>query len=1080
MRHDPRHLAARTCTLVVALLALAQTTSAEPIRLARYPHVSNDGTLAFSYHGDIWLVSGDGSNARRLTAHVARDINPRFSPDGRWIAFSSNRMGNNDVYVVPVLGGEPRQLTWHSGDDVVLYWTPDGKGIVFSTGRGANPWGAPLHVVPVDGGLPTPLGMDMGRVGMIKQDATAVAFNRTNFTYWRKGYRGNNSTDIDVLDLKSGEVKQITDTNLDNFRTFTQDAYPMWGADGMIYFLSERAGTFNIWKVAASGGAPVQVTRHNKDGVQFPAISPDGRRIVYENEFELWTLDVPNGQPRKITIDLAFDPKHNQTQYLTTNNQADGFASSPAGDFLAVDWHGEIYLVPTEADTGEKLQITRSTWRDRYQRYSPDGKYLAYITDESGDEEIWLHELATGARKKLSTHESFKQSLTWSPNSGKIAFPAANRLFEIDVAAGRANEVANNPDGGFNGINYSPDGRWLLYSRGDADLNTEIYALDIATKREHNLTGNPFRDSGGEITADGRWLVFTSNRDAGVNHLFVVSLRRLTQDPDDPTVRAGLRRSGRGGGADSTVAPAQPTVLEPEGISKRAIQVTTGTTAVGAYFLSRDGRTIYFTSSDTEGPGLFQIGIDGKDRRRVAAGSFNGLEPSADRRVIFYRQGGGGGRGGRGGAEGGGGGSADIWKMTIANPQRPGRVAFNFRVTVDNRSEWDQLFEEAWRVMKYRFYDPDMHGKDWDAIKRTYKPLLKYAGSNEDVYDLANEMIGELNASHTGVSGPACLVIDDAYQTRHLGFEIEPASGRYKISHIYQNGPADKEWLNLALGDFVLSIDGQQIKAGDNYWKFLNETVNEYVPVQVARTADGTGARTVRIRATTQGDINNLKYEEWVAQNRAFVDKETKGEVAYVHIRSMNQPSLERFRNEIDQYWNKKGIVIDIRYNGGGNIDQELLDILERKPYEYWNSRWGSRAAGRRPRQAIAGPKVMLTNWRSASDSEVTPQGFRDLGLGRIVGNPTSAAVIATGSYNLINGGSIRTPGSKVMTYDPTKPNNYGFNLENFGVKPDVMVKNSAMDELRGFDRELKAAVDEVLKMMKEGKWQFTTDSGSR
>jgi tricorn protease len=1063
-----------SCALL-GLLTIASSLAADPIRFARYPHVSNDGTIAFTYHGDIWLANADGANPRRLTAHVARDINPRFSPDGKWVAFSSNRMGNNDVYVVPVTGGEPKQLTWHSSDDVALYWTPDGRGIVFSTARGPNPWGAPLHVVSLEGGLPTPLPMDIGRSGMIKQDNTQVAFNRNNFTYWRKGYRGNASTDIDVLDLKTGDIKQITDTNLSNFRQFTQDAHPMWGADGMIYFLSERDGFFNIWKIAASGGTPTQVTRHNKDGVQFPSISPDGRRIVYENEFELWAVDVPNGQPRKITIDLAFDPKHNQTQYLTTNNQADGFAPSPNGDFLALDWHGELFIAPTDAEAGEKTQITRSPWRDRYQQYSPDGKWLAYITDESGEEEVWAHELATGARKKLTTHQSFKQNFTWAPNSTKLAFPAANRLFEVDVATARTNELANNPDGGFNGVNYSPDGKWLIYSRGDADLNTELYLFEIASKTEHNVTRNPFRDSDGNITADGRWLVFTSNRAGGVNHLFVVSLRRLAEDPDDPTVRARARRGGTRG--DSTVA-AGATTVDADGIARRAIQITTGTNPVGSYFLSRDGRTIYFTSSDNEGPGLFQIGIDGKDRRRVAAGSFNGLRPTEDRRSIFYRQGGGGGRGGRGGgppAEGSGG---DIWKLTLQTPQRPQRVTFTQRVVVDTGTEWEQLFEEAWRVMKYRFYDPDMHGKDWDAIKRTYKPLLKYAGSNEDVYDLANEMIGELNASHTGVSGPPSVTVEDAYQTRHLGFELEPANGRYRINHIYREGPADKEWLNLKPGDFVLAIDGQQLKAGDNYWKILNETINDYVPVQVAGNADGTGARTVRIRATTQGDVNNLKYQQWVAKNREFVDKESNNQVAYVHIRSMNQPSLEIFRNEIDQFWNKKGIVVDIRYNGGGNIDQELLDILERRPYEYWNSRWGSRAAGRRPRQAIAGPKVMLINQRSGSDSEVTPQGFRDLGLGRIVGHPTAAAVIATGSYNLINGGSIRTPGSKVMTYDPTKPNNYGINLENFGVAPDVMVKNSAMDELRGIDRELKAAVDEVLKMMKEGKWQYTTENG--
>jgi tricorn protease len=229
--------------------------------------------------------------------------------------------------------------------------------------------------------------------------------------------------------------------------------------------------------------------------VQFPSISADGKHLIYENEFELWTLDIPNGQPRKVTIDLAFDPKTNSEQFLTTTNQADGFTPSPNGDYLAVDWHGEIYVVPTDADAGEKVQVTRSPWRDRFQQYSPDGKWLAYIADESGEEEVWAYELATGNRKKLSTHGSFKQGFSWSPNSQRMVFPAANRLFEVDVATAKQTELAHNADGGFTGINYSPDGKFLVYSRGDADLNTDLYTFEIATKAEQNVTRNPFRDS---------------------------------------------------------------------------------------------------------------------------------------------------------------------------------------------------------------------------------------------------------------------------------------------------------------------------------------------------------------------------------------------------------------------------------------------------------------------------------------------------------------------------------------------------------------------------------------------------------
>jgi len=278
----------------------------------------------------------------------------------------------------------------------------------------------------------------------------------------------------------------------------------------------------------------------------------------------------------------------------------------------------------------------------------------------------------------------------------------------------------------------------------------------------------------------------------------------------------------------------------------------------------------------------------------------------------------------------------------------------------------------------------------------------------------------------------------------------------------------------------VLAIDGDPIKAGENYWQHLNSPLNEYITVTAATSAAGAGERKLRIATVTS--LNNIKYEEWVAARRAIVDKETNGQIAYVHIRSMNQPSLRKFENEINQFSNRKGIIVDIRFNGGGNIDQQLIDILERRPYEYWNNRWGARTWGRRPRQAIAGPKVMLINHRSGSDSEVTPMAFHQLGLGRIVGNPTAAAVIATGSYRLINGGSIRTPGSLVVTYDPTKPHNYGINLENYGVEPDVWAENTPEDELRGFDRELKAAIDEAMRMLKEGKYQYTPadEGGSR
>lgn len=1052
-----------TLTLAFALLlATAASTFAEPIKFARYPHVSQ-GKLVFSYHGDIWIANENGTNATRLTAHVARDIFPRLSPDGRWVAFTSDRFGNNDVFIIPSAGGESKQLTFATTPDTVLNWTPDGKGIMFATNMAISPWRSPIFVVSTDGSLPTPLPIDGGVQGMVKQDGSMLAFNRAGGSYWRKGYRGNRADDIWVQDMKTKKITRLTDTNLRDYKDFTQDVYPMWGRDGQIYFSSERSGHFNIWRIAPSGGVPAQVTRHSDDGVQFPTMSPDGSTIAYENEFEVWTLKVGQTTPTRVVIDLAFDAKTNLTRTVETLNRPDGFAITSDGDYAAIDTHGEIFIVPTDPEYGEKRQVTSNSWRQRNQEFSPNGRWLAYTSDETKEEEIWVFDRDSGTSKKLTTHPSFKDIAGFSPDSTRLAWVANNRLFVTTVENGATTELGYNLAGGYNVTGWSPDGNWLVYVKRDRDQNADVFLMEIATKAEHNITQNPWNDGQATVTPDGKSVVFTSNRVDGVNQIFVVPLARLTEDPNDPLVKERIRKAtassgqgGGGGGRGGTGATAPPPALTAPNttrIDRRAVAITSGANPVQGFFLSTDGRTVYFRSRDDQGPALFSVAIDGRDRQRLVAGAFNGLVPTADRRKVFFTE------------------NNELFGMEMAGQRRRTRVSFTVNVRVDQRQEWAQILDESWRVMKYRFYDEKMHGKDWNAMRAKYEPLLKYVGANEDVYDLANEMIGELNASHTGVSGPLSDPQQAEYQTRFLGFELEPDAGRYKITHIYDDGPADKEWLNLKVGDYVLAIDGVQVRAGENYWQLLNSPLNEYVDLTVAPTAAGANSRDVRIRSVAS--LNNIKYEAWVQKNREIVDKATNGQIAYVHIQAMNQPSLVRFQNEVNQFWNKKGIIVDIRFNGGGNTDQEIIDLLERRPYEYWNSRWGAPEWGRRPRQAIAGPKVMMVNSRSGSDSEVTPMAFKQLGLGRVVGNPTAAAVIATGSYPLINGGSIRTPGSLVVTYDPERPNNWGINLENYGVAPDVFVENTPEDELAGVDRELQAAIAEVLKMLKEGVYQY-------
>ena len=1016
---------------------VAEYVTAEPVKFVRYPHMSNDGRIAFSYHGDIWIADQDGQNPRRLTAHIARDTFPRFSPDGKWIAFNSDRLGNGDVWVVSSTGGTPRQLTFHSTGDSVQYWTPDGQGIIVATSRGAHPWGSPLYVVPVDGGVPQPLAMDRGAAGMISQDGKTIAFNRGGFRYWRKHYRGNNNTDIWTQDLASGDIKQLTDLDLRKYQEHTQDAYPMWGADGQIYFMSERDGIFNLWKMDPQGGTPTQVTSHKTDGVQYPAIRPDGKTIVYENDFELWKLDIGGGNPQKVSIDMSFDPKENAIKLLESTNEVNDASPSATGEMVAVEYAGELFLVPTDAELGEKTRVTRSAWRDRNPTFSPDGKTLAYTSDQSGDEEIWLYDLASQEHRQLTTQPALKGGMVWSPDSRQIAYTADQKIFLAAVADGKSTELMHNPEGGFAGLSFSKDGLWLTYSRSNRDLNNEAYLFDIGNRKEFNITNSRFSEFGSMLTADGNHLVFTSDR-SGSSQLYAVSLTRLTEDRDDPLVKKAKQQEKKGQ-ADSKQEKKQQ--AEPEdkdpaendkdldqespdgdrsqteedaaeadedgkqdklkpldvkidlsGIRQRARALTTGSQDIRGFTPAPDGKHIYFTRSNA----LYSVNIASGDEKKIADGNFRNLSFSSDGKKIFFREG------------------AKLFHMSSAGRDKK-PVEFSLKFTVNLPDQWEQIFEESWRVMKYRFYDENMHGFDWQAIRDRYKPLLKYVGENQDLYDLCNEMIGELNASHTGVSGPPTRSMPELVSTRNLGFELQDDGEYFRISHIYRNGPADKEWLDLKVGDIVLSIEGQKIRSGHNYHPLLNQLINDYVDIQVSTPGDSDGTtilgpeRDLRVRHV--GSLTNLKYTNWVEHNRELVDEWSDGKIGYLHIRSMNRAALEVFEREVNQFWNKNGMIIDIRYNGGGNIDQELIDILERKPYEYWNSRNGGRARGRRPRQAIAGPKVMLINWRSASDSEVTPQAFRDLQLGRIVGNPTYGAVIATSSYSLMNGARIRTPG---------------------------------------------------------------------
>ncbi len=665
-----------------------------------------------------------------------------------------------------------------------------------------------------------------------------------------------------------------------------------------------------------------------------------------------------------------------------------------------------------------------------------------------------------------------------------------------------------------------------MFSKADVTRSDDVYLVPADGGEEKKLTFDFADDTQPYFSADGRKVYFVrregdlSEGQRPTAQVFVIPLEKLDRDPLEPAPGEASEGGGRGGfgggggprGPAAAVTPAKDVKIDWAGLKRRTRRVTPANLSAFNYLPANDGKTIVFVGSEGGG-GRFGGGGGGGatdavlDRRRRQAadadrrgqcdarrdprrrrparpsprlrrrhlrpgpheGRADDLLPGGGRRLLDRNGRDTGGRGrrpdrrtgpgsrrcrrrsGRGGGDHGGGGSSK-------------KVTFAAKVKVDHPAEWAEMFGDAWRTMKYRFYDPKMHGVDWEAARAKYAPLVEYVGDTHELINVINEMIGELNASHTGASartgrGPG---VESGISTGHLGFDLVPddAAGRYKVGHIYETGPADADWIKIGKGDFLIALNGRPVKSGDDYHELLNRRLNKKVAVTLNAKPTPEGAWTVKIDPVSPTAFADLNYKRWVDERRAMADKLSGGKVGYVHIKAMDQPSLAKFRRELNEFRHKDALVIDQRFNGGGNIEQELLALLVQRQYQVWQPR-GTEATTR-PLTGFFGPKIVLQNWRSASNAEMFPAGFRALGLGKVVGTPTMGAVIGTGSFSLIDGSTIRTPAVGVYLNDESRTN-----MENTGVKPDIFVENTPEDNLSGRDRQLEVAVKELLKELR-------------
>jgi tricorn protease len=1050
---------------ILSVFALAgQAQAQEPIRFARTPDISPDGKLvAFSYLGDIWVVEAIGGVARPVTMHEKHDIYPVFSPDAKKIAFSSNRHGSYDVFVVGVQGGKPNRLTFDSADDLVSGWSPDGKSILFTSARDLSfPTNNELYTVPVAGGRATRITAFEGRDGVFSPDGDLIAYVRGPGDAYRKYYHGSSNDDIWICDADGKNNRRLTSHA-------GQDTSPMWSPDRKtIYYVSDVAGPpgspANIVRqevaVSAHGplaviGPPQPITFHRDEGVRRARLSAGGEWIVYECGADLWIVSTTGGSSRLIPIEVNADDKTNPDRIVTYTSGISEFAVSGDDYSIAVVLHGEIFGMPR---TGGKAKcLTNSPANDHSPVWSSDGSKLIFLSDRGGHEDIWLLQSADPATKTIVKTSSYKltqltkgpegaQGLNLSPDGKTVSFIRSGKLLTMSLDGTGLKEIVSKP----RVIDYewSPDSRWIAYARLDGNMASEIYIIPASGPTDQNPARNVTRyatfNAGITWSRNGRLAFLSERRAQSPLGICVMALQR-------PSVQTGA-------------VPKVASDIDWDDIHLRVFQPTTMQAEEAA--ISNDGKYIAFRSKQN-GDDLWIATTDGKEVTRVTNTNLRPSQLTWSRstftNLLYFLD------------------ASGNLRMYVAassapasaSPTLSGPMPFQAKLVIKRDEEFAEMFEQSWRALDENFYDASFHGANWIAIREKYLPLVKHVALREDFFDLVNMMLGELNASHLGIIG---MPTPAEQPTADLGllFDSSYKGPGLKVAEILKRGPADKRGLNVKAGDVILSIDHVPVSANVDPAKALNDKINDTVSCEVtSNPADPKATRTVELLAVSRGVIRPLMYDRWVAANAKKVSELSGGRLGYIHIRSMDDDGLDRFvRSLYSDNFDKDAIVLDVRFNGGGNTHDKVLNYLGGKEHTIFAQRNG----GIGPVMAASDrkwnkPLVLLINNRSYSDAEIFPHAFRTLGLGKLVGQPTGGFVIGTTSSRLIDGSIFRVPRTGIFTLK-------GVNMEKEGVMPDLLVETDPDQWARGDDQQLVKAIHQlsadVAALKGKGAWSMT------
>ena len=1060
---------------VLCALSLLGSLAAQPgVRLFRQPDVSAT-QIAFVFGDDIWVAPKQGGTAVRISSPPGSELFPRFSPDGSMIAFTGNYDGNPDIYTIASSGGIPQRITHHGMADILQDWFPDGKNLLYTSSMHSGKQRfSQFYKVPASGGLPEKMPPAYGEFASFSPDGSKMAFvdKSQAFRTWKR-YRGGTAADIFTFNLKTLASENITKND-------ANDEFPMWHGD-QIYYLSDAGAEkrLNIWSYNLRTKKRAQITKFKDFDIAFPAQGPDD--IVFTAGGKLYLLRLADETLTEVSIQVVDDFMAAKPRRENARRFVHDYSLSPDGNRLLVEARGEIFNVPAQKGFTANLSQNSGS-AERFPAWSPDGRYAAWWSDKSGEYQLVLHDFTRPNHPETLTAfaAGFRYRLFWSPDSKKLAFvDQAMKIQVYDLQAHNTYQVDQALDlfeGDLEGFraSWSSDSRWLAYSRGVDNGHPAIFLFDTQNKQLRQVTSGFYSDYEPTFDREGKYLFFITNRqftpaysefeNAFIynksNLLAAFPLRRDLPSPvyaqnDTVAIKTDTLASEKKEAEQKDTAAVKPVIIDIDGFESRASVLPVPAGNYGGLAVSGD--KLLFLAVLPRNPGAEQslalkyFDLKAREEKLVIEG-INGYELSADgKKLLVVKQ--------------------DNASVVLPEPdQKMDKPAplDKLEMTLVPRDEWQQLFNDVWRFERDYFYDASMHGVDWPAMRKQYGDLIPYAATRSDVNFIIGELIGELNASHTyrggGDQEPA-----KQKNTGYLGIDWAVENGSYRIKRIVRGAPWDTEvrspldasGLNVREGDYILAVNGVPLDTRSDPWAAFEGLAGTAVELRIGSQPGQDSVRNIVV--TTLSDETRLRNLDWIEANRQLVDRASNGKIGYVYVPSTGIDGQNELVRMFYGQWNKEGLIIDERFNNGGQIPDRFIELLDRKPLAFWAVRDGK--TWQWPPVAHFGPKAMLINGWSGSGGDAFPDYFRKAGLGPLIGSRTWGGLIGiSGVPGLIDGGYVTVPTFRMYNPDGT------WFKEGHGVDPDIVVPEDPTALAQGKDPQLERAIQEVLNKIKAGK----------